>query len=187
MIGKNSQKNSYEKASARVVDGKLILSLPAANTPVVWQMDLGHAKASALEVRHNKEAEIFTLTLKTHKGETMEIAAFNERDRSIEGLMAASRALESAHGQIKFSGANDSAPAPVVYAAATEAEAPKKGRAVFFVLALLVLFGAFMLWSAQMPALVAAPPSSGASMGAGAQAPVANGIPLSADAFLQSQ
>ena len=39
------------QSSARVVDGKLILSFPHALTPVVWQMDLSQTKASALEVQ----------------------------------------------------------------------------------------------------------------------------------------
>ena len=77
-------KKTNKRASAKVVDGKLILSLPDALTPVVWQMDLAHAKASALEVRCNNEAmNAYTLTLKTPKGETIEVAAFDERENAM--------------------------------------------------------------------------------------------------------
>lgn len=191
MIGKSCKTKTPGHASARVVDGKLILSLPAANTPVVWQMDLGQAKASALEIRSNAESGLFTLTLKTPKGETMEIASFNERERSLEGLMAASRALENAHGQIKQSpGANDSA-LPVYTTSYIDAEtrAPKKGRAWIFILVLAALFGLFMFWSSQMPLQVSAPAtgSAGGASSAGAPSPSMNGVPMSADMFLQNQ
>ena len=43
-------------ASANVVDGKLILSFPHAQTPVLWQMDLAQAKASAIEVLKAEKA-----------------------------------------------------------------------------------------------------------------------------------
>lgn len=183
MIGKSRKCKNHEKASARVVDGKLILSLPAANTPVVWQMDLGHAKASALEVRHNQEANLFTLTLKTPKGETMEIAAFNERGRSLEGLLAASQALESAHGQIKLMGANDLAP---VYAAPVAAEKtpPRKSRFLSVLLVIAVLLGVFIVWSSLTPMLQNSELASGDFA---SQSQPMNGVPLSADAYLQNR
>lgn len=177
MMGQRCKKNVLEKASARVVDGKLILSLPAANTPVVWQMDLGHAKASALEVRRNEEGGLFTLTLKTAKGETMEIASFSERERSIEGLMAASRALESGHGQIKQCGANDSAPS-----AALDVSVPKKGRGWFVVLALVALFAVFFVWGSLTPVSVMTTSQPGENPSLST-----NGVPLSAEDYLKNQ
>jgi hypothetical protein len=177
MMGQSCKKNALEKASARVVDGKLILSLPAANTPVVWQMDLGHAKASALEVRHNEEAAIFTLMLKTAKGETMEIASFSERERSIEGLMAASRALESGYGQIKQGIANDSAAS-----AALDVSAPKKGRGWFVALALVALFVVFLVWGSLTPVSVMTTSQSGENPSLST-----NGVPLSAEDYLKNQ
>lgn len=86
------------KADASVVDGKLILSFPGAITPIVWQMDLSKAKASALEIQEKNGG--YALVLKTAKGETTDIAPFDERAKALDGLMAASRALSSAHGHI---------------------------------------------------------------------------------------
>src|SRR5690606_21303301 len=54
-------------ASASVVDGTLIISLPDAITPVVWRFALGQAKASALEVRPQDDGT-FMLLLKTPRG-----------------------------------------------------------------------------------------------------------------------
>ena len=56
-------------ASAKVVDGTLILSLPDAISPVVWRMELGHAKSSAIEVREQDNGT-FMLTLKTARWNT---------------------------------------------------------------------------------------------------------------------
>ena len=86
-------------ASARVVDGTLILSYPDAITPIVWQMELGNTRASALEVRQNDET--FVLALKTPRGDVHDIAPFATRARAVNALMAASRAMAHAHGQLR--------------------------------------------------------------------------------------
>ena len=72
------KKMHKNNASASVVDGKLILSFPHAQTPVIWQMDLAEAKASALEVLKAEKGTDFTLTLKTQKGEKVKIDLFFE-------------------------------------------------------------------------------------------------------------
>ncbi len=84
-------------SSARVVDGTLILSLPDAVSPVIWRMDLGHAKASAIEVREQDgEDGYFVLTLKTPKSDVHDIAPFATRSKAVSALMAVSRAMEQA-------------------------------------------------------------------------------------------
>jgi hypothetical protein len=95
--------SGYSPASARVVDGKLVLSLPHALTPVVWQMDLTQASASALEV-HDKNGTGASLTLKTPRGETTEIAVFETRALAVSALMSVSKALENARGKIRSNG-----------------------------------------------------------------------------------
>lgn len=88
-------------AQASVVDGKLILSFPHALTPVLWQIDLNDVKSSALEVISKDKDKRFLLISKTPDGTITEIAPFDNRDDAVEGLMAAGKALENAHGQIK--------------------------------------------------------------------------------------
>lgn len=86
-------------ASAKVVDGTLILSLPDAISPVVWRMELGHAKSSAIEVREQDNGT-FMLTLKTPKGDINDIAPYDSRAKAVTALVAISRAMEHAHGEI---------------------------------------------------------------------------------------
>ncbi|MCK6418111.1 MAG: hypothetical protein L6Q57_04125 [Alphaproteobacteria bacterium] len=85
------------KSQAKVVDGKLILSCTNALTPVVWQMDLAPAKASALEVQEQENGQA-RLLLRTQKNETVDIATFASKSEAIAMLQAVMRALEGAQG-----------------------------------------------------------------------------------------
>lgn len=87
-------------SGARVVDGKLILSFPEAVNPVLWQMDLVSAKASALEVETLQGGQA-ALMLKTPKGEQATVAIFESREAALSALMTVGAALGCAHGQIR--------------------------------------------------------------------------------------
>ena len=63
--------NTDFESSAKVVDGNLILSLPDAINPVVWRMELGSVKASAMEVKKDAADGTFTLSQKLRKGKCM--------------------------------------------------------------------------------------------------------------------
>jgi hypothetical protein len=176
------------KAKASVVDGKLILSFPHAQTPVLWQMDLTNAKASALEVLKKDKGNEFTLTLKNPKGETIEIAVFASREQALEGLLAASSALEKAQGQIQIA-ANDGQSIAV----ATPTAKPSKGRwltGVLGVIALIVFIG---IWSLTAPvnpngyATTGTNPATAIQQQAAAPASQSSGVPVSADAFLSGR
>ena len=91
--------DSYE-SSAKVVDGNLIISLPDAMTPVVWRMELGSVKASALEVRTNASDGTFVLSLKTPKGDVHDVAPFDSRERAVQALMRISNAMQNASGNM---------------------------------------------------------------------------------------
>lgn len=91
--------SAYE-SSAKVVDGNLILSLPNAINPIVWRMELGNVKASALEVRTNTTDGTHVLTLKTPKGDVHDIAPFAQRDDALRALMRVSSALQGAQGKM---------------------------------------------------------------------------------------
>lgn len=101
----------YE-SSAQVVDGNLILTLPDAINPVIWRMELGNVRTSAIEVRANDN--LFLLTLKTPKGDVHDIAPFESRERAVHALMQVSKALGKAEGKI----------APVQNSASAENYAP---------------------------------------------------------------
>ncbi len=173
-------KTAKTENSAKVVDGKLILSLPGAQTPVVWQMDLDQAKSSALEVLDKGEAS--TLSLKTLSGKITEIASFAARDQAVNALMDASKALENAHGQIRSG----------EIAAAGTYTAPKKKNAFkkwgIGILVLLALWLSFpLLLGAIQPQLLNAPSTAITSSAAPANndARQSQGVPVSADDFLR--
>ena len=96
-----------DKSTANVVDGKLILSLPDALSPVVWQMDLNEVSEAALEIRDEKIAgrAVYVLALKTKDPEDKNIAAFEKQADAHRALMATAGALKSAQGQIRNGGA----------------------------------------------------------------------------------
>ncbi len=86
--------------TAKVVDGLLILSLPDAICPVVWQMDVTQSKSSALEVRPNDGDATVHLVLKTPRQDVLEVAQYESREQAIKALLTVSAAMERAHGQI---------------------------------------------------------------------------------------
>lgn len=172
------QKPAYE-ASASVVDGKLILSFPNARTPVVWQMDLSEVKASAMEVKGDKSP--FTLTLRTTKGEALEVAPFDTKEEAVEALVAITKALQNAHGLIRpvSAGEGSGITAPPRTTPYVPAGKKRWGR---LVLALLVLAGILYLFLSLQTAM---PVQGDGSYDTAAPAPQ-NGVPMSADEFLNS-
>lgn len=86
-------------ASAKVVDGTLVLSLPDAISPVVWRMDLGTAKSSAIEVRENSDSQ-YDLVLKTPKADAHVIATYLFKIKATHALMAITKAMKKAEGQM---------------------------------------------------------------------------------------
>ncbi len=174
------KKTKANNISASVVDGKLILSFLDAQTPVLWQMDLAHAKASALEVLEADKEEAYTLMLKTQKGEKVQVASFDTREHALEGLMAASDALKNAHGNIHIA-ANDDKTIAVAH---VHRKKSAKGRwitGIVAVFALIVLFGFWASVSQRPPTSI-----QQTSATAGNQAAQSSGVPVSADDFLNS-
>jgi len=177
-------------ASASVVDGKLILSFPGAINPVVWQMDLSKAKASALEVQEKNGG--FALVLKTPNGENLDIAPFDERDKAIQGLMAASRALENAYGQIHSASiSNENTPNQTAHAHHGGVEKKKGGKFWPITLGLLFILALLWIWAGMSieplnggyQQSAATQSSASGPQGAADQA----GVPVSADDYLQGR
>jgi len=179
------------KSSAKVVDGTLILSLPGALSPVVWRWDLGQAKASALEV--TEKDGVFTLILKTPRGEVQEVAPFATRVKALEALMAVSKAMENAKGQIASSNAqsqnqtaalSDEQNSSHTGLSSNKAltEAVKWMIALFSVLAVIALF--FYLSSITPDSALS--PRQTASTNQTSNPQESTGVPVSADDFLGS-
>lgn len=182
-------------ASASVVDGTLIISLPDAVSPVVWRLDLGQARASAMEVRPLEDGR-FNLVLKTPRNDVNEIASFSSKARAVAALMAISRAMEQAHGQIQPV-ANDSIPAgqpstntlpvPVRTGSARKKSATGKNvlAGVIALVLIIVLIGAMMSIT-PTPSPMTRDLSSGVAPSGGGAGNL-TGVPLSADEFLMNR
>lgn len=166
--------SASSKSSASVVDGKLILSFPGAVRPSVWQMDLTQVKSSALEVVEQGAHHV--LAFKGAKGEASDVAVFLRRDQALQALLAASKAMEGAHGHIR-PGSGDS---NFVQGAAPVKQ--KRGWAAP-ILGILLILVLLFLWANLAPVT---PESIGAADGAVAPAPAPSGIPMSADDFLKN-
>ncbi len=181
-----------DNSSARVVDGKLILSCPGAINPIVWQMDLIQAKASALEVRENAKEGRFTLTLKATKGEVVEIAPFATKDQAVEALMAAARALENAHGQIRPVAGGAAASSDTGASRTTQAPAKPlhRGKWAGRILGLLLVLALITIWVSLAPRAPVSLDSAGTPVPGGAPGSRGGdepGVPLSADEFLMKR
>ncbi|MFK7839322.1 MAG: hypothetical protein AB8B83_03235 [Bdellovibrionales bacterium] len=174
------------KASASVVDGKLILSFPQAQTPVLWQMDLTQAKSSALEVQKEGKSDICFLALKTQKGEEVKIASFDTREEALNGLLAASDALKNAHGNIQTA-ANEDQKISIAHAPAPRKRAGK-GQWVTGIVAVFALVAIFGVWSSTTPKtprnIQTTNTNSLAQQTAPTNAAQTAGVPVSADDFL---
>ncbi len=171
-------------SSAKVVDGTLILSLPDATSPVVWQMDLGQVRASALEVRE-KEGGSFVLTLKTPRGDVNDIAPFATRAQAVKALMVAAQALEQGRGQIRPGGiANDDSGASAASPGKKSGRGGKWLAALAGGILLLIIFNV-LLGQAPKKTTFGAGGKTEAAGPDTAQGAV--GVPLSADEFLRGR
>lgn len=171
--------------SASVVDGTLILSLPDAISPIVWRLDLGTVKSSALEVQDMEDGR-FMLVIKTPKGERTDIAPYDSRAKAVQALMATSAAMENAHGKMhraEQGGANAYAPGGVARGFARVFGKILMGLFALVLLMVLIVFIANM--TSPRPVGL---PTGGAVSGA-AQAPSQSGpgVPVPADLFLQGR
>lgn len=166
-------------SNAHVVDGTLILSLPDAVNPIVWQMELGNARASALEVRQGDDG-IFMLTLKTPRGDVHDIAPFATRGRAVSALMSASRAMESAVGQWHRTPAN----AATLAAPSRDVEVAAKKGGLFKKILKWVAIILLTLFIINL--ITPSNPSTTATQFGAAGTPPASGVPMSADDYLRA-
>ena len=152
--------------SAAIRNETLVLTLPDAVNPVVWQFDLSSVKASALEI--NPAGDHFALRLKTPRGEVHDIALYAERDRAVS-------ILTIVHQTLIGGVANDGR--GVVAAQADKNTSSNWPLAVCAFLLFVVI-----LWGMNLVAPPIAPGSTGID-----QSAAQIGVPQSADDLLQGQ
>jgi len=183
------KKNKTPPAQAHVVDGKLVLSLPGAQTPTVWQMDLKSIKASALEVQETitkggkgeDDKASYTLVLKKSASDKQDVAVFAAKDDALDALMVASKAMAGAHGQISGAASEGGNAAP----------SPRKKRGWLvpvIVIGVIILLLALLMGSMPKPANMmqqsAYAPGAGSTPSSAGQSA---GVPVSADDFLRGR
>ena len=85
----------HHSASAKVADGRLILSLPDAETPVLWVMDLDEAATAVIRLEVDKQGNNI---LKKYgaKAAVETVAVYHRRKDAENALVKASAALENA-------------------------------------------------------------------------------------------
>ncbi len=88
-------KKNDNVTTANVVDNHLILSIPNAETPVLWRMELKKTGAASFEVKEDKNGS-YLLVVKPTKTTSETIAPFEDKQDAIDALMAASNALQNA-------------------------------------------------------------------------------------------
>lgn len=165
--------------SAKIIDGTLILTLPNAVSPVVWQMELGQSKSSALEVRANDNNQ-FTLVLKTPRQDVQDIATFANKEAAVEALLVTSKAMEAGSGQL-HPNARSHYPLPVV------THQNSNGFSFFlFFKKLLKFIGWVILTLVILMTLIFIASKLISATGTGSSSIGTNG-PISADEFLESQ
>ena len=180
-------------ASAKVVDGILVLSLPGAVSPVVWRWTLDDKKASALEVRKQDDGT-HKLILKTPRGDAQDVAPFETKEMAMQALMVVSEAMENAQGQIRSSEAYTHAnETPALLAAPQprhEETDSKEGLKVAIGLIGMAAIVAFFLWLGAGMGITqeTASPASAQQTSDQDNSPsngLETGVPLSADDVLK--
>lgn len=174
-------------SSASVVDDNLIISLPDAQTPVVWRMDLSKVKTSALEIKENKNGH-FVLTFKSEKGELEEIAPFDNRALAVKALMTISSAMQNTGSASTRVAANSSS---VNNSGANTAAQNSKGKWAGPLLGVGVLFLLVYILLTMSPSRPVSTDNAADQQSAfsatSADPNGQTGVPQSADAFLMAR
>lgn len=185
MTKKSAATTKQASSNITVVDGKLILSLPDAQMPVVWQMDLEKAQSSVFTIQEDKKAKNFTLILKNSDDTANEIASFENKQEAVDVLMETSSVIQNAHGQINPSAANNNGQAP----AQKNAGGNDRTSAA---LALALIFVLGLIWSVSAsrkldPSARITTASTSSNFPSSANARESSGVPVSADDFLSNR
>lgn len=189
------KKQQNHNASAQIVDGTLILSLPDAISPVVWRMDLSGIKSAAMEIRTDEKegaADTYTLTMKATGEKPKDIAPFDTQDKAMNALMAASTAMAYSQSAVDASpiASNSNRANMSIAAAPAQNTKSKAGQLLASLIGLaiigLLLFAITRIGPTNSINYNANSDSYGKSGDAGTNAGGA-GVPMSADDFLLSR
>jgi hypothetical protein len=167
--------SSKTNPSANVVDGKLVISLPGAETPAVWQMNLAEAKAASFEIQDGKLPDTYALAMKGPGNAAAPIAMFRKKNDALKALMTIAKALHTAHGKIDPQNAASGTKN-------TYKEPAPLWKKILFILGglalLFVIFSFYLAFTMDPSDFETYRQQSGAAT---------SGVPMSADDFLLGQ
>ena len=164
-------------SSIKIVGDKLILSWLGAKEPVVWQMDLAHAKAAAFTVKEDKKTKTFNLVFKSQGEKQENIAPFDDKQSAIDVLMETSETLQNSQG-----GASKAASAP------KEKDDDDKLGAILAVILIILLFFTWIFFSSAPSKFAGLGNVESGSYGSTSGNPrETSGIAVSADDFLSNR
>ncbi len=175
-IPEKQKMSSQNKAS--IAGGKLILSLPDAESPVVWQMSLDNAQASAFVISEDKKKKIFSLVSKDQDGKEISIADFKQKDDAVAVLMQASEVLQSGVSAVDGMINQNVAAAP-------KDKSDRYGALIAFAL-IVVVFAVWMI-SASSNIQDVTGSNSMVQSDLNVAPRDSSGVPVSADDFLSNQ
>lgn len=182
--------------SAKVTDGRLILTLTDAETPALWMMDLNDAATAVLRLENDRHG-LFVIKKHGGKGPAETIAVYRDRRLAAHALQMASKALEKAR-DTRHQMVNGR---PIIVR-------PGSRIARFMTILLLFWFVLYLMGldtyivrtifePAQpqlavsedllMPPALTSPAPAAASTRQAAPPPIQAGVPLSADDYLLNQ
>ncbi len=171
-----------EISPVKIVDSKLILSLPDAKEPVVWQMDLTQAQAAAFTVKEDKKAKTFNLVFKVHGEKQENIAPFDDKKSAIDILMKTSEILQNAQGKIQDN-TSTATTNPIV-----NNDKNDKLGAVLAVILIILLFLSWIAFSSAPQKFANINDIEAGNYGTTTGNPrEAAGVPVSADDFLSNR
>ncbi|MBI1300698.1 MAG: hypothetical protein GC137_03470 [Alphaproteobacteria bacterium] len=175
---------STNRDTAKVVDSKLILSLPKADTPVVWHLDLREAQSAGFIVEEDKRKKKFALLLKRSDGAAEEIALYKHKESAVDILMETSNALQNAKGQIPQTSGSQT----VTDTINKKKDDSDRLGAILALSLIIILIAVWMLSASGNFAQVDGNSAYSASASnTPSNASEAAGVPVSADDFLNSR
>lgn len=175
--------STHSNNEVSVSGGKLILSLPNAQTPVVWQINLESAQSSSFSISEDKKKKVFAFASKNENADTVEVACFEKKEDAVDILMKTSSALQNI-AQIHSASVGDANSAPP----SKNNKSDKYGAIIAFILVILLFFVWTMLASSNIEDLSFSG-ASGLSDEAtqDASSRQSSGVPVSADDFLNNR
>lgn len=166
-----------------IAGGKLILSLPEADSPVVWQMALDNAQACAFVISEDKKKKIFSLVSKDQAGNELSIADFKKKEDAVAVLMKTSDILQNGDHQVQASKKGGAADRNE--ASSGKDKSDKHGALIAFAL-IVVLFAVWMI-SASSEIEDVTDVNGVQQSGLNVSPRESVGVPVSADDFLSNE